>query len=101
LLEIRHLKTKKKSTSISNFNFRLKDALEQVFDSDKKLLLIETGLQSVEKMLKEQYDIVSNELQEKKAKLDSLRKKNTENSGLIRELNTEIEGMTYHDPSNR
>lgn len=101
MLEIRHLKTKKKSTSISNFNFRLKDALEQVFDSDKKLLLIETGLQSVEKMLKEQYDIASNELQEKKAKLDSLRKKNTENSGLIRELNTEIEGMTYHDPSNR
>lgn len=101
MLEIRHLKTKKKSTSISNFNFRLKDALEQVFDSDKKLLLIETGLQSVEKMLKEQYDIVSNELQEKKAKLDSLRKKNTENSGLIRELNTEIEGMTHHDPSNR
>lgn len=101
MLEIRHLKTKKKSTSISNFNYRLKDALEQVFDSDKKLLLIETGLQSVEKMLKEQYDIASNELQEKKAKLDSLRKKNTENSGLIRELNTEIEGMKYHDPSNR
>lgn len=101
MLEIQHLRTKKKSTSTSIFNYRLKDSLEQVFDSDKKLLLIETGLQSVEKMLKEQYDIARNELQEKKVKLDSLKKKNAENSGLIRELNTEIEGMRYHHPSNR
>lgn len=74
---------------------RLKDALEHVFDADKKLLLVETGLQTVEKMLKEQYEIASNELLEKKVKLEGLKKQNAQSATKIRDMNNEIESRRW------
>lgn len=44
-------------------------------------------------MLKEQYDLVSNELLEKKVKLEELREKNGDSASKIRELNKEVEGI--------
>lgn len=68
--------------------------LSNAFDTEKKLLLIETGLQSVDSMLKEQYEKVSNEMLEKKVKLGELKKKNEANTGKIREINSQLEGSS-------
>lgn len=70
----------------------MKEKLSEVFDVEKKLVLIEAGLQSVESMLKEQFEKVSNEILEKKVSLGELRKKNETNAGKLKEMNTQLEG---------
>lgn len=63
-----------------------------MFDEEKKLLLIETGSSSIEKLLKEELDRVTVELTEKKAKLEELKKLNSEKGGKIRQATKQILG---------
>lgn len=65
--------------------------MSRAFDAEKKLLLIETGLQSVESMLNEELEKVSNEVLEKKVKLSELKKKTETNAAAIKELNSQLE----------
>lgn len=64
--------------------------LGKVFDEEKKLFLIETGACSIEKLLNDEINKVTGELAEKKAKLEELKKQNTEKGAKIREITKQI-----------
>lgn len=63
------------------------------------MLLIETGANSIEKLLKEELDKVSAELAEKRAKLEELKKLNNQTGSKIREMNKEILCNFLSNPS--
>lgn len=62
-------------------------------------MLIETGIQSIETLLKEETDKVSNDIKTKRAKLEELKQKNSQSAGTIRKSNEEV--LTIEDDINK
>lgn len=71
-----------------------------MFDEEKRLLLVETGCSSIEKLLKEEIDKVTAELTDKRNKLEELKKLNTEKGTTIREITKQILGNISFNLSN-
>lgn len=69
--------------------------LGKIFDDDKRLLLLETGLVTIEQLLKEESEKVLAELKVKKAQLQELKTKNTSAATTIKESNSEV--LTLED----
>ncbi len=80
-------------------NTRSRLQLAKIFDDERKLLLIETGTQSIEQLLKEETDKVGTDIKSKRAKLEELKQKNSQSANSIRKTNDEA--LTLEDEINK
>ena len=62
----------------------------RIFDDEKRLLLLETGIQTIEDLLKQEVNKVQADLQQKKSKVEELKAKSGESASKIRSANIEI-----------
>ena len=62
----------------------------KILDDEKRLVLLENGIQTIENLLKQEVDKIQVDLQQKKAKVAELKAKSGESATKIRSANVEI-----------
>lgn len=65
------------------------EALDKVFNEERRLVLIENGIQSIEKLLREERTQTMREIEEKKAILEKLKSANHETIEAVKKMNEE------------
>ena len=66
------------------------ETLNKVFNDERRLVLIENGIQSIEKLLEEERIQTVKEIEEKKSVVEKLKRANQQTSETVKKMNEEI-----------